>query len=84
MSSGEYGQGEQEPGDAAGRLPAERCRVVAQLGRGGMGVVRRAVDPLDVWWATTDDDSGTTDVHISDVHLVGGGTDPPVHGLPVR
>jgi hypothetical protein len=37
----------------------------------------------NVWWARTDDDSGNTDVYVSDVYLKGGANDQPVPGLPV-
>ncbi|WP_406129986.1 serine/threonine-protein kinase [Streptomyces sp. NBC_00989] len=37
----------------------------------------------NVWWAKTDDDSGNTDVYVSDVYLKGGGNDEPIPGLPV-
>ncbi|MBC9716015.1 protein kinase [Streptomyces sp. TRM66268-LWL] len=37
----------------------------------------------NVWWAKTDDDSGNTDVWISDVYIEGGDNDAPVPGLPV-
>ncbi|MER7175915.1 serine/threonine-protein kinase [Streptomyces mesophilus] len=37
----------------------------------------------NVWWSKTDDDSGNTDVWISDVYIEGGANDAPVPGLPV-
>ncbi|MFF3342675.1 protein kinase [Streptomyces flavidovirens] len=37
----------------------------------------------NVWWAKTDDDSGNTDVFVSDVYIKGGDNDQPVPGLPV-
>ncbi|MBE4741113.1 serine/threonine-protein kinase [Streptomyces caniscabiei] len=37
----------------------------------------------NVWWAKTDDDSGNTDVYVSDVYIQGGDNDAPVPGLPV-
>ncbi|MHC3467898.1 serine/threonine-protein kinase [Streptomyces sp. 7R007] len=37
----------------------------------------------NVWWAKTDDDSGNTDVYVSDVYIRGGDNDQPVPGLPV-
>ncbi|MDQ0746618.1 hypothetical protein QF034_000849 [Streptomyces africanus] len=37
----------------------------------------------NVWWARTDDDSGNTDVWVSDVYIKGGDNDAPVPGLPV-
>ncbi|WP_367325013.1 protein kinase [Streptomyces sp. HUAS ZL42] len=37
----------------------------------------------NVWWAKTDDDSGNTDVYVSDVYIKGGNNDEPVPGLPV-
>ncbi|MER8224641.1 protein kinase [Streptomyces sp. NPDC094143] len=37
----------------------------------------------NVWWAKTDDDSGNTDVWVSDVYVRGGDNDGPVPGLPL-
>ncbi|MCF1645320.1 serine/threonine protein kinase [Streptomyces indiaensis] len=37
----------------------------------------------NVWWAKTDDDSGNTDVWVSDVYIKGGDNDGPVPGLPL-
>ncbi|MFJ8082473.1 serine/threonine-protein kinase [Streptomyces sp. NPDC096205] len=37
----------------------------------------------NVWWARTDDDSGNTNVYVSDVYIQGGDNDAPVPGLPV-
>ena len=37
----------------------------------------------NVWWARTDDDSGNTNVFVSDVYLKGGDNDAPLPGLPV-
>ncbi|MGW0843871.1 protein kinase domain-containing protein [Streptomyces sp. NPDC002787] len=37
----------------------------------------------NIWWAKTDDDSGNTDVYVSDVYIQGGDNDAPVPGLPV-
>ncbi|WSX09238.1 protein kinase [Streptomyces sp. NBC_00988] len=37
----------------------------------------------NTWWARTDDDSGNTNVYVSDVYLKGGDNDEPVPGLPV-
>lgn len=36
----------------------------------------------NTWWAKTDDDSGNTNVYVSDVYLKGGDNDEPVPGLP--
>ncbi|MFF1273527.1 protein kinase [Streptomyces marokkonensis] len=36
----------------------------------------------NIWWARTDDDSGNTDVWVSDVYIRGGANDAPVPGLP--
>ncbi len=36
----------------------------------------------NVWWARTDDDSGNTNVFVSDVYIKGGDNDAPVPGLP--
>ncbi|MFD4631814.1 protein kinase [Streptomyces sp. NPDC058284] len=36
----------------------------------------------NVWWAKTDDDSGNTNVFVSDVYLKGGDNDKPLPGLP--
>ncbi|QCD54376.1 serine/threonine-protein kinase [Streptomyces hawaiiensis] len=37
----------------------------------------------NVWWAKTDDDSGNTNVWVSDVYIKGGDNDTPVPGLPL-
>ncbi|MFJ1960937.1 serine/threonine-protein kinase [Streptomyces massasporeus] len=37
----------------------------------------------NVWWAKTDDDSGNTDVWVSDVYIKGGDNDGAVPGLPL-
>ncbi|MER6417872.1 protein kinase [Streptomyces sp. NPDC001137] len=37
----------------------------------------------NVWWAKTDDDSGNTNVYVSDVYVKGGDNDQPIPGLPV-
>ncbi|MDI3404695.1 serine/threonine-protein kinase [Streptomyces cavernicola] len=37
----------------------------------------------NVWWAKTDDDSGNTNVFISDVYIKGGEDDKPLPGLPI-
>ncbi|UUU20031.1 serine/threonine-protein kinase [Streptomyces sp. DSM 40750] len=37
----------------------------------------------NIWWAKTDDDSGNTNVFVSDVYIQGGDNDAPVPGLPV-
>ncbi|MFG2372115.1 protein kinase [Streptomyces sp. NPDC048504] len=37
----------------------------------------------NTWWAKTDDDSGNTNVYVSDVYLKGGDNDEPVPGVPV-
>ncbi|MEU7647732.1 serine/threonine-protein kinase [Streptomyces huasconensis] len=36
----------------------------------------------NVWWAKTDDDSGNTNVFVSDVYIKGGDNDKPLPGLP--
>ncbi|MEW2612881.1 protein kinase [Streptomyces sp. NPDC047880] len=37
----------------------------------------------NVWWAKTDDDSGNSDVWVSDVYIKGGDNDAAVPGLPL-
>jgi hypothetical protein len=37
----------------------------------------------NIWWAKTDDDSGNTNVWVSDVYIKGGDNDAPVPGLPL-
>ncbi|MFE5028473.1 protein kinase [Streptomyces sp. NPDC056656] len=37
----------------------------------------------NVWWAKTDDDSGNTNVFVSDVYVKGGDNNAPLPGLPV-
>ncbi|WP_406108914.1 serine/threonine protein kinase [Streptomyces sp. NBC_01003] len=37
----------------------------------------------NVWWAKTDDDSGNTNVFVSDVYIKGGDNNAPLPGLPV-
>ncbi|MFF1357541.1 protein kinase [Streptomyces sp. NPDC058297] len=37
----------------------------------------------NVWWAKTDDDSGNTNVFVSDVYVKGGNDNAPLPGLPV-
>lgn len=37
----------------------------------------------NTWWARTDDDSGNTNVYVSDVYISGGDNDQPLPGLPV-
>ncbi|KOX04548.1 hypothetical protein ADK65_04750 [Streptomyces sp. NRRL B-1140] len=67
-------------GDKAGILKAGTNYFYCQQ---NLGRRETSGEWTNVWWAKTDDDSGNTDVWVSDVYIRGGDNDGPVPGLPV-
>ncbi|OEJ57624.1 serine/threonine protein phosphatase [Streptomyces agglomeratus] len=67
-------------GAEAGRLNAGTNYFYCQQ---NLGRRETSGEWTNVWWAKTDDDSGNTNVFVSDVYIKGGKNDEPVPGLPV-
>ncbi len=74
-SAASYNQG----GARVGTLHAGRNYFYCQADLGRRETSGRWTN---TWWARTDDDSGNTNVYVSDVYLKGGANDQPVPGLP--